>query len=114
MPVTTLGLDGDGTPWYSETLYEVTSRQFVPHQLTWTLEAAEAPTRHGGYWTLERFADLPALLGATDAGSAQASTELASSDSGTAGRAPTWEMTSAAASDPSRPQCARPNRWLSP
>jgi putative hydrolase of the HAD superfamily len=34
----------------------------VPYQLTWALEAAEPPTEHDGYWTIERFADLPALL----------------------------------------------------
>src|SRR6185503_3772129 len=33
---------------------------------------------------------------------------------GTIGRAPTWAMTSAAASDPSRPQVGRSKPWLSP
>lgn len=38
----------------------------VPHRLTWTLEAAAAPTGHDGCWTIERFADLPALLRSLD------------------------------------------------
>lgn len=38
----------------------------VPYRLTWALEAAEPPAEHDGYWTVERFADLPALLAAFD------------------------------------------------
>ena len=38
----------------------------VPYRLTWALEAAEPPTEHDGYWTIERFADLPRLLSAAD------------------------------------------------
>jgi putative hydrolase of the HAD superfamily len=43
----------------------------VPHRLTWALEAAEPPAEHDGYWTIERFADLPALLRTLDAGSGE-------------------------------------------
>lgn len=43
----------------------------VPHRLTWAVESAEPPTEHDGYWTLERFSDLPALLGRIDAGSGE-------------------------------------------
>lgn len=38
----------------------------VPYRLTWALEAAEPPAEHDGYWTVERFADLPALLETLD------------------------------------------------
>jgi putative hydrolase of the HAD superfamily len=39
----------------------------VPHRLTWALEAVEAPAEQDGYWTIERLADLPALLRTLDA-----------------------------------------------
>jgi putative hydrolase of the HAD superfamily len=35
MPVTTLALDGDDTLWHSETLYDVTSRQFAELLAPW-------------------------------------------------------------------------------
>jgi putative hydrolase of the HAD superfamily len=40
----------------------------VPYRLTWAIEAAEPPAEHDGYWTVERFGDLPALLETLDAG----------------------------------------------
>ena len=42
------------------------------------------------------------------------STGAARSASGTIGRAPTWAMTSAAASEPRRPQVGRSRPWASP
>jgi putative hydrolase of the HAD superfamily len=41
MPVTTLALDGDDTLWHSETLYDVTSREFAGLLAPW-LEGRDA------------------------------------------------------------------------
>lgn len=35
----------------------------IPYRETWALEQGDPPVGHGGYWSLDRFADLPELLG---------------------------------------------------
>ena len=34
----------------------------VPYHVTWALEAGEPPTAHDGYWSIDRFPDVPELL----------------------------------------------------